>query len=263
MDLGLKDRPALVAAASRGLGKACALSLAREGARVAICGRDREALEAARDEIAASSGSVVVAIPADVSQEEDAIRFVREGIEAMGGCQILVTNAGGPPAGRFEDFDDQAFRDALDALFFSSLRMARTAMPSMRATGHGRIVLISSVSVKQPIPNLMLSNSIRAAVAGWAKTLAEEVAGDGITVNAVLPGRVLTDRVRWLIERSAEASGRSVEEETAAQLATIPVGRFGEPADVGDLVAYLASDRASYLTGCSIQVDGGLLRGLF
>jgi 3-oxoacyl-[acyl-carrier protein] reductase len=262
MELGLKGRPALVAAASRGLGKACAAALAAEGASIAICGRDPATLQATRDEIAEATGSTVVAIPADVSVEEDVLRFVREGTEVLGGCQILVTNAGGPPSGRFEELGDQEFREALELLFFSTMRMAREAIPRMREAGYGRIVVISSTAVKQPIPNLILSNAVRTAVAGWAKTVSDEVARDGITVNAVLPGRVLTDRARWLIERQAEASGRSVEEEQRVQEAALPVGRFGEPRDVGDLVAYLASERASYLTGCSIQVDGGLYRGL-
>ena len=262
MDLGLDGRPALVAAASRGLGRAAATSLAREGARVAICGRDASALEAARGEIAAETGGTVVAVPADVAREEDVTRFVREGAEALGGCQILVINAGGPPPGRFEDLTDDDFRGAVDLLFLSAMRMAREALPFMREAGYGRIVLISSLAVKQPIANLVLSNSVRAAVAGWAKTLSDEVAGDGITVNAVLPGRILTDRVRSLMRASAERSGRSIEEEVVAQQSTIPLGRFGEPPDLGDLVAFLASERASYITGTSIQVDGGLHRGL-
>ena len=262
MDLDLKGRPALVAAASKGLGKACAHSLAAEGASVAICGRDEGALEAARDEIAETTGATVVAVPADVSKEGDAIRFVREGSQALGGCQILVTNAGGPPMAPFDDLGDEPFREALETLFFSSIRLAREALPSMREAGYGRIVVISSIAVKQPIPNLMLSNSARAAVAGWAKSLADEVARDGITVNSIMPGRVWTDRVRYLVERSAEGSGRSVDEERSAQEDLIPVGRFGKPEEVGDLVAFLSSPRAAYVTGTSILVDGGSFRGL-
>jgi 3-oxoacyl-[acyl-carrier protein] reductase len=262
VDLGLKGRPALVAAASRGLGRACAHSLAAEGAAVAICARDPGALEEARDQIAEETGSTVVAIPADVSREDDALRFVREGSEALGGCQILVANAGGPPMAPFRELGDDAFRGALDSLLFSTMRMAREAIPLMREASYGRIVVISSIAVKQPIPNLILSNAARAAVAGWAKTLADEVARDGITVNSIMPGRVWTDRVRSLIEHSAQESGSSLEEERKVQESLIPVGRFGEPQEVGDLVAFLASPRAAYMTGTSILVDGGLYRGL-
>jgi 3-oxoacyl-[acyl-carrier protein] reductase len=262
VELGLTGRPALVAAASRGLGKASAMALAAEGAAVAICGRDADSLERARGDIASTTGATVAAVPADVSREEDARRFVREGAEALGGCQILVANAGGPPTGRFEDFSDEDFRRALDLLFFSALRMAREAIPHMRRAGYGRIVIVSSLAVKQPIPNLMLSNSVRAGVIAWARTLADEVAADGITVNAVLPGRILTDRVVSLLQDEAGREGRDVEEHKAAAEKAIPLGRFGEPRDLGDLVAFLCSERASYLTGCAIQVDGGLYRGL-
>lgn len=262
MDLGLAGRPALVAAASRGLGKASALSLAGEGASVAICGRDPGALQAARDEIAERTGSTVVAVQADVSRQEDALRFVREGAEALGGCQILVPNAGGPPAGRFDDFTEEDFRAALELNYFSTLRMAREALPRMREAGYGRIVVIGSITMKQPIPNLMLSNSVRAGVLGWAKSLSEELAPEGITVNLVLPGRVWTDRVRQLIEGQAAKEGRSVEEVRAADEGSIPMRRFGDPREVGDLVAFLASERAAYLTGLSILVDGGLYRGM-
>lgn len=263
MDLGLSGRPALVAAASRGLGKACAMSLAAEGAAVAMCSRDRGAVEVARDEIAEATGGTVVAIEADVSREEDARRFVREGSEALGGCQILVANAGGPPTGRFEDLDDGTVRQALDLNFFSTLRMAREALPAMREAAYGRIVLILSIAAKQPIPNLILSNTMRAGLAGWARTLADEVGPDGVTVNGVLPDGVLTDRVRSLHEDRARQTGRSVEEVVEEAVASVPVRRLGEPRELGDVVAFLASERAAYLTGTFLAVDGGSYRGLF
>jgi len=263
MDLGLKGRPALVAAASRGLGKACAMSLAAEGASVAICSRDRGAIEAARDEIAEATGATVVAVAADVSREDDALRFVQEGIEALGGCQILVANAGGPPTGRFEDLDEDAVRLSLVLNFFSTLRMAREALPAMREAGYGRIVLILSIAAKQPIANLILSNTIRAGLAGWARTLADEVGPDGITVNGVLPDGVLTDRVRSLHVDRARQTGRSVEEVAEDAAATVPVRRLGEPRELGDVVAFLASERSAYITGTFLAVDGGGYRGLF
>ena len=262
MDLGISGRPALVAASSRGLGKACALSLAAEGARVAICGRDERMLNATRDEIADATGAEVVAIPADVGTEEGAVGFVRRAAEALGGCEILVTSSGGPRPGRFDELTDEDFRAAVDLLLLSAIRMTREALPSMREAGYGRVVIIGSFGMKQPIPGLMLSNAIRGAVAGWAKTLAGEVAPDGITVNAVLPLSVSTDRIRELQEDRAARSGQTVEEVAAQEAAAVPVGRMGEPRDVGDLVAYLASERASFLTGCFIPVDGGRYAGL-
>jgi 3-oxoacyl-[acyl-carrier protein] reductase len=263
VDLGLAGRPAVVAAASKGLGRACAASLAAEGARVAICGRDRGAVEAARDEIAQATGATVVAIPADVSREEDAVRFVREGEEALGGCQILVANAGGPSLGRFDELDDDAFRAALDLNLFSTLRMTREALPSMRRAGYGRVIVILSLAAKQPIPNLMLSNTIRAGLAGWARTLADEVGPEGITVNGILPETIMTDRVRFIHEERAKREGTPVDQALDEVAERIPVRRFGQPQDVGDVAAFLASERAGYITGTFIQVDGGGYRGLF
>ena len=263
MDLGIAGRPALVAAASRGLGKACARALAGEGARVAICGRDAGALEAAREEIAEETGAEVVAIPADVGTEEGAVGFVRAGAEALGGCEILVTNSGGPRPGRFDELSDDDFRATVELTLLSTTRMTREALPHMRAAGFGRVVVIASLSVKQPIPGLMLSNSIRAAVIGWAKTLADEVGRDGVTVNAVLPQAIMTDRIRQLQADRAERTGATPEEVAAEEMAAVPVGRMGEPRDLGDLVAFLASERAGFLTGCFVPVDGGLYRALF
>ena len=262
MDLGISGRPALVAAASKGLGRGCATALAGEGARVAICARDGGALEATRDEIAEATGATLVAIRADVSREEEARRFVQEGAEALGGCEILVANAGGPPTGRFEELSDRHVREALELNFLSTTWMAREAIPRMRQAGYGRIVVISSSSVKQPIAGLILSTSARAAAAGWARTLADEVARDGITVNTVLPGRFLTDRIRFLERDRAERSGRSEEEVRAEDEAAIPVGRIGDPRELGDVVAFLCSERAAYITGTFLQVDGGSYRGL-
>ncbi len=259
MDLGLSGRPALVAAASRGLGLAAATSLAREGARVAVCSRRREAAEAAAAGIREATGGEAIAIQADVSRAEDAVRFVREGAEALGGCQVLVANAGGPPPGATMDFTDEDYLKALDLNFLSVVRMAREALPHMREAGFGRIVCISSSSVKEPIPGIALSNAARAATTGFLKTLAREVAAEGITVNAVLPGRILTGRMREL----ATAAGRSVDDEVAAQAADVPMGRLGDPQELGDVVAFLASERASFLTGVMLSVDGGLLHGLF
>jgi 3-oxoacyl-[acyl-carrier protein] reductase len=262
MDLGLQGRPALVAAASKGLGRACALALAREGAAVAISARDEGELKSTRDEIAEETGATVVAIPADVSQEEDAVRFIREGAEALGGCQILVANAGGPRTGKFVELNDEDFRAALELNYFSSIRMAREALPRMRDARYGRLIVIGSLAIKQPVANLLLSNSIRAGVAGWAKTLADEVGPEGITVNVVLPGMLLSDRVRFLIQQRADEAGRSFDDQVAQESSSMPLRRLGDPQELGDVVAFLASERASYLTGCFIQVDGGMYRGL-
>jgi 3-oxoacyl-[acyl-carrier protein] reductase len=263
MELGLAGRPALVAAASKGLGKACAAALAAEGARVAICAREEGPLEAAREELAASSGADVVAIPADVSTEEGAVGFVRRASEALGGCQILVANAGGPPAGGVLGFDDEDIREALELNFLSTVRMVREAIPRMRQAGYGRVVIISSSAVKQPIEGLVLSTSARAAAAGWSRLLADEVAGEGITVNTVLPGRFETDRVRWLRERRAEVEGRDPAEVAESEARAIPVGRIGDPAELGAVVAFLCSEQASYVTGTFTSIDGGMYRALF
>lgn len=262
MDLGLTGRPALVAAASKGLGKASALALAEEGARVAICARDVGALEAARDEIADLTGAEVVAVPADVATEEGAVGFVRGGVEALGGCHILVANAGGPPTGTFDELSDEDFTRAFELNFLSTIRMTREALPHMREAGYGRVVAIVSLAVKQPLGGLMLSNAVRAAVIGWARTLVDEVGPEGVTVNAVLPGRLATDRIRALHEDRARRAGTTPEAMAEEDAAAIPLRRIGDPKELGDLVAYLASERASFVTGLFAQVDGGMYRGL-
>ncbi|MFL5797884.1 MAG: SDR family oxidoreductase [Actinomycetota bacterium] len=259
MELGLAGRPAAVAAGSRGLGLACATALAREGARVAICARDGAGVEAARAGIAGATGADVVGIVADVGTAEGATGFVRDAAAALGGCQVLVANAGGPPPGGSLDFSDEEYLAAIESNFLSAVRMAREALPHMRAAGYGRIVAILGSSVKEPIPGLALSNAVRLAAVGFLKTLAREVAPEGITVNAVLPGRLLTDRARQL----AAAQSGSEEEGIAAQAAGVPMGRLGDPRELGDVVAFLAGERASYLTGVMLSVDGGMFSGVF
>jgi 3-oxoacyl-[acyl-carrier protein] reductase len=254
MNLGLEGRRVLVGGASRGIGRACAEVFAAEGARVAICARDAEALSRTRDEIAEATGADVVAVPADVATEEGATGFVRQGAAALGGCDILVANGGGPRPGRFDDLSDEDFKAAFELTYPSVLRMTREALPHMRAAKWGRVLVIGSTSIVLPIPGLMLSNSLRAGVAGWAKTLAGEVAADGITVNVILPDRINTDRIR-------ELAGS--EEGLRAMAAQAPVGRIGEPEEVGTLVAFLASEQAAYLTGGFYRVDGGRYPALF
>jgi 3-oxoacyl-[acyl-carrier protein] reductase len=262
MDLGLKGKTALVCGASRGLGYASAWELAREGANLVVCSRDESAIRAAAEKIKSETGAAVLAVAADVSRVETAERLAGEALKEYDRIDILVNNAGGPPPGRFEAHDDSAWLAAFELNLLSAVRMCRAVIPAMRAVGGGRIVNITSVAVKQPIDGLILSNSVRAGVIGLAKTLANELAGDNILVNNVCPGFILTDRTRSLFENRARNEGRTPAEVQAAVAATIPLGRLGEPRELGALVAFLCSARASYLTGASIQVDGGLLKAL-
>ncbi len=262
MDLGLKDRVALVAAASKGLGKATALELAREGARVAICARTKKSLEAAAADITKSTGGQVLAVVADVSRSDDVERLVQTTADHWGRLDILVTNAGGPPTGYFLDLDDDAWHAAVELTLMSAVRLCRAAVPYMQKNGWGRIVNITSVSVKQPIDNLLLSNALRAGVVGLAKTLSNQFAGDGITVNNVCPGYTRTDRVTELNADRARELGISVQDVERQTTANIPLGRMGWPKELAALIAFLASERAAYITGTTIQVDGGYVKGL-
>jgi 3-oxoacyl-[acyl-carrier protein] reductase len=262
MDLGLRDRVALVAASSRGLGRAIALELAQEGARVAICARGREGLGAAADEIRQATGAEVLPAVADVSQAEDCQQLVEAVQERFGGVDILVTNAGGPPAGYFLHFEDEDWRAAVDLTLMSAVRLIRLVLPSMQERGWGRIINMTSISVKQPIEDLLLSNSIRAAVVGMAKTIATQFAAQGITVNNVCPTYTLTQRVENLARARAEREGISYDEALGAYGRRVPARRLGEPREIAALVAFLSSERASFITGATIQIDGGSYRGL-
>jgi 3-oxoacyl-[acyl-carrier protein] reductase len=263
MDFGLKNKIALVAASSKGLGRASAEALVQEGAKVAICARDGKVLKATADEIAGASRSEVLAIPADVTNSRDIERVVKETVNHLGGLHILVTNAGGPPAGYFEEFNDKQWQEAFNLTLMSAVRLIRAAIPPMKKEAWGRIVNITSVSVKEPLDNLILSNSVRAAVHGLAKTLANQLGQYGITVNNVMPGYIHTDRVEQLAQHTTERTGQSVADVLAELGQPAPVGRIGQPKELGALVAFLASEQASYISGTSIPVDGGRLKSAF
>jgi 3-oxoacyl-[acyl-carrier protein] reductase len=259
MDLELRGQVALVAAASRGLGRAIAEGFAQEGARVAICGRDEAKVKAAAAEI----GSEVLAVAADVATPEGAERVVRATVDRFGGVDILVNNAGGPPSRPFVEITDEEWWQAVGLNLMSTVRLTRLAVPHMRARGHGRIINVTSFTVKQPLPNLVLSNAVRLAVVGLAKTLATELASDNILVNTVCPGPIATERLRSLTATYAEREGVSYEDaERRLWTNQIPLGRVGQPKEFADVVVFLASPRASFVNGTTLQVDGGLIKAV-
>jgi 3-oxoacyl-[acyl-carrier protein] reductase len=262
MDLGLKNRVALVAAASRGLGRAVAEELAAEGASLLLCARDERTLTETAAAIAESSNVHVLAVPADVTSVDDITRVVEAGVDRFGRIDILVTNAGGPPAGRFEQLTREQWEEATRLTLFSAIELARQVLPGMKARSWGRILNITSITVKQPVESLMLSNSLRAGLTGFARTLANEVAADGVTVNNILPGYTRTERLEDLARMMGEKQGISASEFRGVWEKEIPMGRLGEPREFAALAAFLVSERASYITGASVQVDGGWIRSL-
>jgi 3-oxoacyl-[acyl-carrier protein] reductase len=262
MDLGLKGKCAIVCAASKGLGRASALALAREGASIVMCARHSEALEQAVRDIRAETGATAIAIPADVAVQGDCERVIRTAADALGGIDILVTNTGGPPSGPFERIQDTDWYAAIDSLLMSVIRLSRGVIPHMRQRGGGRIINITSISVKQPVQGLVLSNALRAAVTGLSKTLSNELAADRILVNCVAPGYTATDRVVELSAATAQREGIAPEVVQKRTEEKIPMRRMGSPEEFGAAVAFLASDRASYVTGITLQVDGGYVAGL-
>lgn len=258
MDLGLQDRVALVFAASRGLGLASAKALAAEGCDLAICSRRTMAIEAAAREIAATTGRRVLARAVDVTRGEQIAAFVAEAAATYGRIDILVNNSGGPPPGPFDALDESAFSQACELLLLNVVRATKAALPTLRAGRRGgRIITITSTATREVLPNLMLSNAVRAAVAGWSKTLARELAAEGITVNCVAPGTIGTERIDELVQASAARQGKPPEEVRAQLLARIPSGRFGTPEEFAAAVVFLASQRASFITGTTVYVDGG------
>jgi 3-oxoacyl-[acyl-carrier protein] reductase len=262
MDLGLKDRVALVAAGSRGLGRAVAEELAAEGASLVLCAREAQTLSETAAAIAETHNAHVLAVPADVTLTDDINRVVESGIERFGHIDILVTNAGGPPAGRFDQLTREQWERAIRLTLMSAVELARHVLPGMRQRRWGRILNITSIAVKQPVENLLLSNSLRAGLTGFARTLANEVAAEGITVNNILPGYTRTERLEELAQMMAEKKGISPAEFRGKWEKEIPMGRLGEPREFAALAAFLVSERASYITGTSIQVDGGWIKSL-
>ncbi len=263
MDLGLKGKVAIVLAASKGLGRASAAALAAEGAHVVIGARNEQALCEAAEQMRHGSGSRVLAVPTDVTKPEQLSAIVDAAVREFGRVDILVNNAGGPPPGTFETFNDAQWEAAFELTLLSVVRLIRLVLPHMRKQGSGRIINIVSTSVKQPIDNLLLSNAIRPGVIGLAKSLSIELAPENITINNVCPGRILTDRIRQVYQLD-EKKQRGISEEEALKDATreIPMGRIGQPEELGALVAFLASAQAAYITGTTIQVDGGVTRSL-
>jgi len=258
MDLGLTGKVAIVAAASKGLGKACALALAREGARVTICARTEGDLAAAEADIKGATGADVLAVPADVTSATDIHAVVEATAERFGGIDILVNNSGGPRIGRFGNLTDEDWRQAFEVVTLNFVRFVRDVVPYMRAKHWGRIVGIQSSSVKQPVANIDLSNGTRPGIAGLMKALMPDLAADGITINLVLPGSFRTARISPGLQEGTPASPE-LQEQLKSLGAGIPVGRLGEPIELGDLVAFLASERAAYITGAAYQIDGGVI----
>jgi 3-oxoacyl-[acyl-carrier protein] reductase len=262
MELGLKDRVALVCGASKGLGRAVAEGLAREGAKLAICSRSRDHIIQTASQVATEFGVEVLGIAADLSDAQEARAFFQEARKHFGKVDILVTNAGGPPSLPFDEISDAQWKKAFDLTLMSAVILIREALPLMKENGYGRIVNLTSVAVKQPIEGLILSNSLRTGLVGLAKTLSTAVASQNITINNVCPGYTLTERVKELSEGTALRKGISVEDVIREWESQIPMGRLGRPEELASLVVFLASEKASYMTGTTIQVDGGYYKGL-
>ena len=262
MDLGLKDKVAIVAGASQGMGKAIARGFAAEGAKVSICSRGEEKLNKTAEEIRKATGGDVIATPADMTSYDDIRKLVEATIKGYGRVDVAINNAGGPPFGVFESITEEDWMTAFNLSLMGTVRLTREVVPHMKKVGGGRIVNITSYGVKEPIPGLILSNAFRTAVVGWAKTLSGELAPEGILVNTVLPGRIDTERHHSLNVARAERLNKPLEEIQELSKAQIPMARFGQPEEVADLVVFLSSDRASYITGTTLQIDGGLVRSV-
>ncbi|MDX1522587.1 MAG: SDR family oxidoreductase [Anaerolineae bacterium] len=263
MNFGIRNKIALVTASSQGLGRACAEAIAAEGAKIAICARDGKKLAQAADEIAEATGTEVLALPADVSNAREIEQVVKETIDHFGGLHILVTNAGGPASGPPDTLSDRDWQESFNLTMMSVVRLIRAVIPQMTEQQWGRIINITSLSVKEPLDSMIISNALRPAIHGMAKTMSNLHAKDGITINNVMPGFMHTPHVAHIAERIAEQGGQTVADVLAEFGRPAPIGRIGRPEEVGAVVAFLASEQASYITGASIPVDGGRIKSPF
>lgn len=264
MDLGIAGRVAMVAASSKGIGRAVAAALLGEGCRVSICARTADELEAAREEMAAAAPiAEILGVPCDVTKEEDLAAWHHATVSRFGAVEILVTNTGGPPAARFLDLTEAQWREGIEGVLFNVVRLCRLVLPDMRKRRWGRIVHLTSLAAKQPIELLTVSSTLRAGLSALTKTMSNEFAADGVLVNAVMPGHILTGRQVELNELRSREEGIPVNDYTARLAASIPIRRHGRAEEIGDVVAFLASERASYVTGATIQVDGGVIQSTF
>ncbi len=261
MDLGLKNKRALVTSSSRGLGYATAHLLAKEGCRVAVNGRDEAKVKNAAEKLQQATSADVVGLAGDVSLPDVPEKLILQAVDAFGGLDILITNAGGPPAGSFESFGEDAWANAVNLSFMNHVRLIRAALPHLRKSDAPSVLTVTSFTVKQPMLNLSLSNSVRLATIGLTKSLALELGKDGIRFNSILPGWTETERVEELLNARAKANQTTPEEEKRKQTGQIPLGRMGRPEEFANAAVFLVSPAASYITGVMFQVDGGLIQG--
>ena len=263
MELSLKGKNAIVCASSQGLGKAAAVDLAKEGVNLVICSRDQDKINAVKKEIEETTEVDVLGLEADLSSEDDIKRLFKESKKEFQSIDILINNNGGPPPSTFEELTDEDWQRTFNSTMMSAIRLSKLVLPDMKKNKWGRIINISSVSVKTPVNGLFLSNSIRMGVLGWAKALSDEVAPHGITVNSVCPGTTKTERIEQILNAQSESSGKDKSEIEEAMANSIPMLRIGEATDLSALIAFLASEKANYMTGLAVQVDGGSARTFY